>query len=175
MEIGRVTIFLIICVLTTLVSYSLGLLLAVELSVKSNTSRGLMALATLVPIVLFAGFLINLNSVPGILQWFTWISYVRYGFECKLNYFNHMSESELTSSLFLFCYAGAIITIYGFKRENLKCEYSYCHFRQSRMILEELSMKESNFGIDSFALIFIFLAFQLFAIFLLQWKIRSTR
>lgn len=70
-----------VCVLTALVSYSLGLLLAVELSGKPNTTQGTVSLALIVSAVLSAGFVMDFNSFPNYLKWLTWISYVRYAFE----------------------------------------------------------------------------------------------
>lgn len=77
--------FLPICVLTSFVSYSLGLLIAVELSGKTNTMHGIVSLAIVVPVVLLTGFILDFNLLSNYFKWLTWISYVRYAFDGKEN------------------------------------------------------------------------------------------
>lgn len=73
--------FTAICVMTSLVSYSIGLIIAIELSGKPNTTQEIVTLAVIVPVVLFTGFIIDFNLIPNNLRGLTWISYVRYAFE----------------------------------------------------------------------------------------------
>lgn len=70
--------FVCISVLTSLVSQSLGLLIGAGLSVESGVFLGPVAC---IPTVLFSGFFVNFNAVPGYLKWLTWVSFNRYGFE----------------------------------------------------------------------------------------------
>lgn len=76
--------FIVICVMTSLVSYSFGLLIAIELSGKPNTTQAIVTLVLIVPVVLFMGFIMDFNLVPNNLRGLTWISYVRYSFEGEL-------------------------------------------------------------------------------------------
>lgn len=67
--------------MTTLISYSIALFISIELSAKSNFERVFMALATVVPFVLLAGYCIRYDSIPDIFLWIKSFSYVRYAFE----------------------------------------------------------------------------------------------
>lgn len=63
---------------------------------------------TAIPIFLFGGFFVTLNSVPLYLRWISWFSYAKYGFQ------------------------SALTAVYGFDREDLKCYQPYCHFKNPR-------------------------------------------
>lgn len=78
MEWQRICMFVGICLLTSLVAQSLGLLIGAGMSVESGVFLGPVAS---IPTVLFSGFFVNFNTIPGYLKWLTWVSYIRYGFE----------------------------------------------------------------------------------------------
>lgn len=78
MEIQRIAMFVSICVLTSFVSQSFGLLIGAGLSVESGVFIGPVAS---IPTILFSGFFVTFDTIPSYLKWLTWVSYVRYGFE----------------------------------------------------------------------------------------------
>lgn len=148
MEPKRLAMFVTICILTSLVAQSLGLLIGAGLSVEAGVFLGPVST---IPTILFSGFFVNFDTIPGYLQWVTWVSYVRYAFE------------------------GAMVSIYGMDREKLECSEMYCHFRSPKKFLEEMSMDKSEYWLDAVALIAIFIALRFIAYFVLRWKIYSIR
>lgn len=86
-----------------------------------------------------------------------------------------LGVTYFTHFLSLFNYStGAMVAIYG-DRERLKCSEMYCHYRDPKKILEQLSMHKSEYWLDAVALVSIFLALRLIAYFVLRWKIYSIR
>lgn len=148
MEADRIAMFVLICILTSLVAQSLGLLIGAGMSVENGVFLGPVST---IPTILFSGFFVNFDVIPKYLQWVTYISYVRYGFE------------------------GAMISIYGMDRKRLDCNEIYCHFRNPKKFLEEMSMENAEYWIDAVALIAIFIGLRVMAYFVLKWKLHSIR
>ncbi|PNF18457.1 ATP-binding cassette sub-family G member 4 [Cryptotermes secundus] len=147
-EAMRFVMLLTMCILTSLVAQSLGLLIGAAMSVENGVFFGPVAS---VPILLFSGFFVNFNTIPGYLQWVPYISYIRYGFE------------------------GAMISIYGYGRERLSCSEAYCHFRNPTKFLEEMDMATAQYWIDALALAGFFLLLRCVAYFVLRLKLRSKK
>ncbi|XP_014103249.2 ATP-binding cassette sub-family G member 1 isoform X2 [Bactrocera oleae] len=148
MEWMRISMFVFICVLTSLVAQSLGLLIGAGMNIEAGVFLGPV---TTIPTILFSGFFVNFDTIPGYLQWVTYVSYVRYGFE------------------------GAMVSIYGMDRAKLECHEMYCHFRSPKKFLEEMSMDNAEYWIDAVALLGTFVALRIIAYFVLRWKLHLIR
>ncbi|XP_055602017.1 ATP-binding cassette sub-family G member 1-like isoform X1 [Uranotaenia lowii] len=148
MEPKRVGMFVLICILTSLVAQSLGLLIGAGMSVETGVFLGPVST---IPIILFSGFFVNFDVIPSYLQWLTYVSYVRYGFE------------------------GAMVSVYGMERAKLQCNEIYCHFRSPQKFLEEMSMDNAEYWIDATALFAFFIGLRVVAYLVLRWKLHSIR
>ncbi|XP_032592622.1 ATP-binding cassette sub-family G member 1 isoform X2 [Drosophila grimshawi] len=148
MEMQRISMFVLINVLSSLVAQSLGLLIGAGMNVETGVFLGPV---TTIPTILFSGFFVNFDTIPTYLQWVTYISYVRYGFE------------------------GAMLSIYGMDRAKLHCNEIYCHYRVPKKFLESMSMQDAHFWVDAVALIGMFFALRVIAYFVLRWKLHMIR
>lgn len=148
MELKRAGMFVLICILTSLVAQSLGLLIGAGMSVETGVFLGPVST---IPIILFSGFFVNFDVIPKYLQWLTYVSYVRYGFE------------------------GAMVTVYGMDRAKLVCSEIYCHYRSPQKFLEEMSMDKAEYWIDATALFGFFIGLRVVAYLVLRWKLHSIR
>ncbi|XP_060651547.1 ATP-binding cassette sub-family G member 1 isoform X1 [Drosophila nasuta] len=148
MELERISMFVLICVLNSLVAQSLGLLIGAGMNIETGVFLGPV---TTIPTILFSGFFVNFDTIPAYLQWVTYVSYVRYGFE------------------------GAMVSIYGMDRAKLHCNEIYCHHRVPKKFLEWMSMEDARFWVDAVALLGIFFALRIIAYFVLRWKLHMIR
>jgi len=136
------------CTLTSLVAQSMGLLIGCAFDIQSAVYLGPI---TTIPILLFSGFFVTLNNIPGFLHWLSYVAYVRYGFE------------------------GAILAVYGFDRATLRCSEDFCFYKYPEKFLEELAMDKGLYWLDALALSGIFLFLRLLGYFVLKFKLYSER
>lgn len=148
MQTERLLMFVTINILTALVAQSLGLLIGAAMKIETGVYLGPV---TTIPVVLFSGFFVNFNAIPSYLQWLTYLSYVRYGFE------------------------GAMLSVYGFEREKLKCSEAYCHFRKPDKFLKEMTMDQANFWVDVGALAAFFVFIRVISYLVLRFKLKMMQ
>ncbi|XP_013187339.2 ATP-binding cassette sub-family G member 1 isoform X1 [Amyelois transitella] len=148
METNRLFMFLTINILTAVVAQSIGLLIGAALDVETASYIGPI---TTLPVVLFAGFFINIKDIPKPLKWIPYGSYVKYGFE------------------------GAMLAIYGFDREKLEsaqCDVTDCIVTSPKMLLEKMSMDDAWFWLDAAVLVALFVVIRIIAYFVLRCKLK---
>ncbi|XP_055614449.1 ATP-binding cassette sub-family G member 4-like [Uranotaenia lowii] len=145
----RAFMFVFICVEISLVAQSVGLLIGAGMEAETAVFLGPVSA---IPIILFSGFFVNFRVIPKYLQWLTYVSYLRYGFE------------------------GAMLAIYGMDREELQGVNMFCFWRRKPdKFLEEMAMEDAEYWIDALALFGFFIGMRVIGYFVLRWKLYSLR
>uniref|UniRef100_A0A1B6G7Z6 ABC transporter domain-containing protein n=1 Tax=Cuerna arida TaxID=1464854 RepID=A0A1B6G7Z6_9HEMI len=152
MEWERGIKFCMICLLTAIISESLGLAIASRLNIVNGIFVGP---ALSVPLMLLAVYGLGTGSrlIPTVIRLAMYLSYLRYGLE------------------------GLIIAIYGKNRPTMYCPPSeiYCNLREPRALLKEVGMEGVNYWVDLAAMIFFLLLFKVISYLLLRNRLSSTQ
>eukprot|EP00108_Taenia_solium_P011211 TsM_000319100 transcript=TsM_000319100 gene=TsM_000319100 len=135
LEFNRFMIFLTMLVLTAFVAQSQGLLIGAATDLEVSVFLGP---ATGIPIILFSGFFITLDTIPKYLQWLSYSSFTRYAFE------------------------GSMKGIYGHNRSEMNCSKKpaassvFPCMAEPQSVLTLLSVSHYHYGIDITVLIVFF-------------------
>ncbi|XP_012140091.1 ATP-binding cassette sub-family G member 4 isoform X2 [Megachile rotundata] len=134
----------LICVLTTILGQSSGMLVGVTFS----TDMGVFLIpAVNMPMILFAGFFLKFSEVTFYLQPLCAISFFRYAFE------------------------GILQSIYDGNREKLQCDEIYCQLRSPKKILEVMDMPTMSYYMTVLGLCIWIICLQVCTYLILKWKV----
>ncbi|KAL5104444.1 ATP-binding cassette sub-family G member 1 [Taenia crassiceps] len=153
LEFNRFMIFLTMLVLTAFVAQAQGLLIGAATDLEVSVFLGP---ATGIPIILFSGFFITLDTIPKYLQWLSYSSFTRYAFE------------------------GSMKAIYGSNRSGMNCSKKptassvFPCITDPQSVLTLLSISHYHYGIDITVLIVFFFILRVLCFFVLKWRARNS-
>ncbi|KAI9554261.1 ABC protein [Daphnia sinensis] len=142
----RFSLLLLTTTCMSLVGQGIGLVFGALFDIQAAV---FLAPVCAIPLLLFAGFFIQLNSIPYYLRWISYASFFRHGFE------------------------GAMLSVYDFDRPPLNCSQSYCYFRNPHKFLETFDMEQSSYYVCITGLMVYFVVLRIAGYFILRFKLNS--
>ncbi|XP_033226559.1 ATP-binding cassette sub-family G member 1-like isoform X2 [Belonocnema kinseyi] len=147
----RCAMFFSICLVSALISESMGFAIGSTLNIVNGIFLGP---ALTVPLMLFA--VQGMGSVEPLPIYRTiimYLSYIRYGLE------------------------GLIVATYGYNRQKLPCpaEEVYCQYRVPRELLRIMGMEHVVFWVDFIALVVILILFRALTYYLLRQRLQPNK
>ncbi|XP_057375096.1 ATP-binding cassette sub-family G member 1-like [Daphnia carinata] len=143
----RFSMLLLTTICMALVGQGIGLIFGAAFDIQKAV---FLAPVCAIPLLLFAGFFIHLNSVPFYLRWVSYVSFFRFGFE------------------------GAMLSVYDYDRPPLNCSQPYCYFRSPHKFLETFDMDQSSYYVCIIALMINFVVIRIAGYFVLRFKLNSV-
>ncbi|EFX86593.1 ABC protein, subfamily ABCG [Daphnia pulex] len=147
LSLQRFSMLLCMTIFTSLVGQGIGLVVGAVFDIQS---AAFMAPTFAIPFLLFAGFFINFKSIPSYMNWMTYVSFFRYGFE------------------------GSMLAIYDYDRPPLDCSEPYCYFRFPQKFLEKFDMAHSSYSICVVGMLVYFVVMRVAGYFLLRFKVKNV-
>lgn len=148
MCLDRFFMLLTVTILMSLIGQSIGLVFGAAFDIQIAI---FLAPITAIPFVLISGFCTKLDAYPEFIQWLTYGSFMRLGFD------------------------GVMVSIYGNDRPPLTCSLPYCHFRYPHKFLQLFDMEDISYFWSIFGMIVIFLVLRIAAYLVLLFKLRHLR
>ncbi|XP_054713006.1 ATP-binding cassette sub-family G member 1-like [Uloborus diversus] len=144
----RFSLFLFSSIMISLVAQSVGMIIGAATSVQNAV---FLAPVISIPILLFSGFFISLDTIPTYLKWLSYISYIRYS------------------------YQSVLLSIYSMNRPELHCDKIFCPFQEPLDFLKEMDMVGGNLYVDYAVLWAFFFVFRFIAYNVLYYKVIYSR
>ncbi|GBM57556.1 ATP-binding cassette sub-family G member 1 [Araneus ventricosus] len=143
-DLVRFDLFILSSTMISVVAQSVGFLIGAATSVQNAV---FLAPVVTIPILLFSGLFIRLDTIPHYLQW---LSYRRY------------------------CYQSVLRGIYALDRPELHCD-KICPFQGPQDFLREMDMADGNLYVDYAAMWVFLFVFRVISYYVLYYKIVYNR
>ncbi|XP_004531236.1 ATP-binding cassette sub-family G member 1 [Ceratitis capitata] len=145
-EIDRFAQFLLAAIIVTISADAFGVLLGTVLSPLNGPFVGAILTSFM---LIFSGFLILLTHMSTLMRFLSYLSPIRYAFECM------------------------ILALYSNNRGNIPCpmDVLYCHFKKANTILRSFGVEDGNFGMNICIMILQLSAFRVLTYIMLKRKL----
>lgn len=133
-DVNRYFMFLLVAIMTALVSESIGLFIGVLTNPTNGTFLGAIILCGMMSL---CGFLALFKYMPRVLYYTSYVSYIKYSLH------------------------GFFQALYGYNREKMSCPKLYCHYNVPKTLMMEMSMIDGNYWIDILYLLCYYVLFRI--------------